>query len=235
MTPLARKIAYSLLTLLVVIPCRAQRGDDPLNDIETDQIRDAAQSPDERLKLYVDFAKARLDAVEQSRTDPNVKDHAKAIHDHLQDFLTLYDELNKNVDNFADRNEDLRKALKIVIDGDTDFQVKLRHLEDAPAATTLDKTQYEFLLSTALHAVDDGAQDHRQLLAEQEEAAKHKKSQKTQTTQTSLIKIRLLWLCNWHNLNLLSDSPFLLTSPYPCFERLLQCLCKIERFRGIPY
>lgn len=179
MKPRFRKVAYSLLAFLVVIPCRAQqRGDDPLTDTEIDQIRDAAQSPDERLKLYEDFAKARLDAVEQSRTDPQVKDHAKAIHDHLQDFLSLYDELNKNVDNFADRKEDLRKALKIVIDGDTDFQVKLRHLEEASAATAGDKTQYEFLLTTALHAVDDGAQDHRQLLAEQEEAAKHKKKSK---------------------------------------------------------
>jgi hypothetical protein len=178
MSMMRRKLLYFSFSLLLVTTGWAQRQEDTLSPQEVDQVRDAALSAEERLKLYVNFARARLDALEQSRTDQSVKDHAKAIHDHLQDFLAVYDELDENVDTYADRKDDMRKALKTVIDGDTEFQAKLRGIEDSTTATPRDKTEYEFLLTSALHAVDDGAQDHRQLLAEQEEAAKHKKKPK---------------------------------------------------------
>jgi hypothetical protein len=35
--------------------------------------------------------------------------------------------------------------------------------------------QYEFVLTNALETVNTSAEDHRKLLAEQQEAAKHKK------------------------------------------------------------
>jgi hypothetical protein len=46
-----------------------------------------------------------------------------------------------------------------------------------------DKGKYDFLLGTALEAVDDGAKDHRDLLAEQEETFKHKKKDKDQKSE----------------------------------------------------
>jgi ABC-type transporter Mla subunit MlaD len=155
--------------------CWAQHHhDDVLNPDEIDQIRDAAQTPDDRLKLYIQFARARLDALDKSRTDPAVKDHAQEIHDRLSDFVDIYDELDENVDTYADRKDDLRKPLKAVIDADTEFQTLLRALQSSLTGAQ-NQEVYQFFLTTALNAVDDGARDHRQLLAEQEEAAKHRK------------------------------------------------------------
>jgi chromosome segregation ATPase len=176
MTVLSRRLVYCLFCLLLAGTGWAQEHrTDVLTPDEVDQIRDAAQEPGDRLKLYIQFARARLDAAEKSRTDPQVKDHWQAIHDHLHDFLDIYDELDENVDTYADRQDDLRKPLKSVIEADTEFQSRLRALEAPPNATPQEKAEYQFVLSTALSAVDDGAEDHRQLLAEQEEAAKHKK------------------------------------------------------------
>src|SRR3977135_1280050 len=90
---------------------------DPLTSTEIDQLRDTAQEPDQRLKLYIKFARARLASLEQVRSDPKVTDRGQETHDRLQDFLDLYDELNNNVDTFADRRESLRNAMKIVIEG----------------------------------------------------------------------------------------------------------------------
>ena len=56
----------------------------------------------------------------------------------------------------------------------TEFQAKLRALKNSADASK-DEAKYDFLLSNVLDAVDGGVQDHRQLLNEQEEAAKHKK------------------------------------------------------------
>jgi len=177
-----RRVGVSLagfaLALLLLSPLQAQRKRDALTAPEIDQLRDTAMEPDLRLKLYVTFARARLASLEQARSDPKTTDRGLITHDWLQDFLDVYDELNENVDTYVDRKSDLRKVLKTVIEADTEFQAKLRALRDAASTAKEEAKQYEFLLSNALETVDASAQDHRQLLTEQEEAFKHKKPAK---------------------------------------------------------
>jgi uncharacterized coiled-coil DUF342 family protein len=172
----SRRIFFHLLCgLLLAGTCWAQHHHgDALSPAEIDQLRDAAQTPHERLGLYIQFARARLDSLDKSRTNPEVKDHAQELHDRLSDFVGIYDELDENVDTYADRKDDLRKPLKAVIEADTEFQTRLRALQTSLSGAQ-DQEAYQFFLTTALNAVDDGARDHRQLLAEQEEAAKHRK------------------------------------------------------------
>jgi len=160
---------------LLLSPMRAEQKRDPLTPPEIDQLRDTAMDPDLRLKLYVAFTRARLVALEKARSDPKTADRGLATHDGLQDFLDVYDELNDNIDTYVGRKSDLRKVLKIVIDGDTEFQAKLRALRDDASARKEEMEHYEFLLTNALEALDNSVQDHRQLLSEQEEAAKQKK------------------------------------------------------------
>jgi len=151
-----------------------QHQREPLNQVEIDQLRDAAQEPAARIKLFLQFARARLASLEQLRADPKVTGRAQQTHDKLQEFLDIYDELNDNLDTFVERKADLRKPLKEVIEADNEFQAKLQALKSASDTSKADAAQYQFLLDNAVEAVDGGVQDHRQLLAEQE-AAKHKK------------------------------------------------------------
>jgi hypothetical protein len=169
------KLARLLFAMSLLTTVWAQRRNDPLNPLEQDQLRDAAQEPSERLKLYIQFARARLASLEQMRADPKVTDRAQQTHDRLQDFLDVYDELNDNIDTFVERKSDLRKPLKSVIEADTEFQARLRALKSSADANKNESKQYDFLLSNVLDTIDGGVQDHRQLLSEQEEAAKHKK------------------------------------------------------------
>jgi predicted nucleic acid-binding Zn-ribbon protein len=152
----------------------AQSRRDPLNQLEIDQLRDAAQEPVPRLELYVKFARERLDTVEKALTDPKVTNRGQEIHDRLGDFLDVYDELDDNVDTYADRKDDIRKGLSKVIEADTEFQAKLRALKDSATTSKDQAQQYGFVLQSAIDAVDDGVQDHRQLLSQQEIAAKRK-------------------------------------------------------------
>ena len=163
-------VACSLLSSLW-----AQRRRDPLNPVEQDQLRDAAQEPSERLKLYIEFSRTRLTSLEQMRADPKVTDRAQQTRDRLQDFLDVYDELNDNVDTFVQRKADLRKPLKTLIEADTEFQARLRALKSSADANKDEAKQYDFLLTSVLDTIDSSVQDHRQLLSEQEEAFKHKK------------------------------------------------------------
>jgi len=162
--------------LLLVLSAGAQvHRRDPLNPAEVDKIRDSAMEPTIRLKLYVDFARARLDKLQQARSDAKLsdKDKEEQTRAALEDFTGVYDELDVNVDTFADRGNDLRKALKPVIEADTEFEAKLRAFKSSLASSQAGK--YDFLIGSALEAVDAGAKDHRDLLAEQEETFKHKK------------------------------------------------------------
>ena len=153
----------------------AQRRDDPLTPAEIDQLRDTAVEPELRMKLYVQFARARLVSLEQMRADPKTADRARQTHTMLADFLAVYNELNDNLDNFVERRSDLRKALKWITEGDTEFQAKLRALKDDARATPKETEQYQFVLSDAIESLDSGAEDHRKLLAEEQEAWKHAK------------------------------------------------------------
>ena len=162
------------LSLLMLSPALAERKRDPLTSPEVDQLRETALEPELRLNLYIKFARVRLASLEQVRSDPKIKNRGVETHDRLQDFLDVYDELNENIDTYADRKSDLRKILKAIIEADTEFQAKLRALKDSANTAKDEAQQYEFLLSNALETLDTSAQDHRQLLSEQEEAAKHK-------------------------------------------------------------
>jgi hypothetical protein len=157
----------------------AQRRSDPLTPTEIDQLRDAAMEPEPRMKLYVAFARARLVKLEQLRSDPKVTDRAHQTHTMLQEFLTIYNELNDNLDNFEGRKADLRKALKVVIEGDTEFQAKLRAIKGDPRSPKEEANEYEFVLSSATETVDSAVDDHRKMLTEQEELWKHRKKEKS--------------------------------------------------------
>ena len=150
--PALRKAAESaLLWLLLLSAVGGQFREEPLNPKEVDQLRDAAQIPAQRMKLYVDFARARLLSLEQMRADPNVKDRAQQTHDKLENFLAVYDELNDNIDTFVERKEDLRKPLKMVIEADTEFQAKLRALESSRESSPSELERYRLsspMLST---------------------------------------------------------------------------------------
>src|SRR5580692_5405179 len=176
MTPLrARALTGLGLFLLMAAMAMAQRHRDPFTQPEIDQIRDASWEPEQRLSLYVKFARARLVALEQMRSDPKTKDRPQQTHDKLDDFLLIYDELNDNVETYVERKDDIRKPLKLIIDADVEFQAKLRGLKDAAGVPAQEAQQYEFVLTNLLDSVDTSSQDHKKLLAEQEEAAKQKK------------------------------------------------------------
>jgi chromosome segregation ATPase len=169
------KLGRFVLAILLLSTAWAQRRNDPLTQMEIDQLRDAAQEPSDRLKLYLDFARSRLASLEQIRADPKATDRAQQTHDRLQSFLDVYDEMNDNIETFVGRKSDLRKPLKTIIEADTEFQAKLRALKSSLDANKEEAKQYDFLLTNVLETVDGSLQDHRQLLNEQEEAAKHKK------------------------------------------------------------
>jgi hypothetical protein len=172
---------YSSLWLVVLTCSLFQHGaaqhHDPLNDKEIDQMREAADYPDKRLELMITFARARMASIEQLRADPKgAKDRPVQIHDLLQDFTTLLDEMDDNIDMYAAHKTDMRKGLKLLIEADSEWQIQLRTLKQKSPPEELD--QYSFVLTNASDAVKDTGDSARKELQDQNELAKNKKLNK---------------------------------------------------------
>jgi len=173
-------LLISALLLTLAAPLWAQLGGrDPLNPQEADQLREASLEPEKRLKLMVQFARARLTTMEQLRGDPKLAaGRGRQVHDLLEDFTKLMDELGDNIDDYADRQADLRKPLKEVIEADSEFQLKLRTIKQqgpGSGGAGNEASAYDFALQNAIDSVNSNLDDSRQLLQQQETAFKEAK------------------------------------------------------------
>ncbi len=153
---------------------------DPLNDKEIDQMRETADYPDKRLEVMVQFTRARMTGIEQLQANAKTaKDRPMQIHDLLEDFTALLDEIEDNIDMYSSHKADMRKGLTLLIEADSEWQLKLRRLKEQSPPEELD--QYSFVLTNATEAANDMADDARKELQEQNQLAKDKKLTKVYT------------------------------------------------------
>jgi hypothetical protein len=168
---------WVLLASMAASPLLAQTRDrDPLTDAEVDQMREAADYPNKRLELMIRFAKERIANIELLSADPPTAPRPKQIHDLLQDFLTLLDETDDNIDMYGSHHSDMRKGLKLLIEADSEWQLKLRRLKEQSPPEEL--AQYSFVLANVIDAVGDSAKSARETLQEQNQLAQEKKLNK---------------------------------------------------------
>jgi regulator of replication initiation timing len=151
---------------------------DPLTETESDSIRELSQDPDKRIKLMLKYTQARLATIEQLEGDARLAaGRGKQIHDLLEDFTTLIDELDDNIDEYVDKKSDIRKGLKEVVETNTSFQLKLRTLKEQKVSSK-EFADYNFVLQNATEAVNSSLDNARQALQELEVALKEEKKKK---------------------------------------------------------
>jgi hypothetical protein len=163
-------IQIAAVLVMLVLPCVAIPRRDPLNPKEVDELRESNQDPPKRLKLYVEFARTRMSAVEQLRSDPRLAvRRGQKTHDLIQDFVTIIDEMDDNVDMYADHKVDLRKPLKEVVQADSEFQTKLQAIKSslADAAFSNESRDYQFVVDDAIEAVNTSLYNGKKLLEDQ--------------------------------------------------------------------
>lgn len=171
----------SLCLLLLVCAAAAQhKNRDPLTDKEVDQMRETADYPNKRIELMIGFARERLNSIDRLRADPKAAaSRPRQIHDLLEDFLTLLDEIDDNIDMYSSHKADMRKGLKLLIEADSEWQLQLRQLKQQ--SPPLELEQYAFALTDASEALNASADDARETLQEQNELAKENKLNKDWT------------------------------------------------------
>ncbi len=80
----------------LALPAAAQLGRDPLTSQEVDALRESRQDPDVRLKLFVQYARARMDAIDHMHADPpQTGDRGPRIHNLLMDLGKIVEETDR--------------------------------------------------------------------------------------------------------------------------------------------
>ncbi len=176
-------LVYLAILVCSLAPYGTAQHRDPLNDKEIDAMREVADEPNKRLELMVGFARARMASITQLQADTkSAKDRPMQIHDLLQDFTSLLDEIDDNVDMYGSHKTDMRKGLKLVIEADSEWELQLRKLKQQSPPEEVE--QYSFVLSNASDAAKDSADSARKALQEQNELAKDKKLNKVYSERT---------------------------------------------------
>ncbi len=157
--------------LIFSAPLSAQRRD-PLTDKESDELRELAQEPLKRLKLLIKFATERLDNVERMRVEPKVADRGKKIHDALEDFRQIVDELDDNIDDYSQKQSDIRKVLNEVVSAETNFDMRLKDFkETGESPKHMDEYKlYSYALEDAIESINLSLSDAKKTLDEQNAA-----------------------------------------------------------------
>jgi hypothetical protein len=166
-----------LLLLLLPVSLRAQRQQqDILTEKQVDDLRDAAQDPEARIKLYVGYIDDRATEIRKLNTDPSANNKAAQLHNLYGQFTQLSDELGDNMDDFDQQHGDMRKVLKLVMDKTTEWTAAL----NAPK----DEEEYDFVRKSALNSCQDVHDDAAQILDEQTKYfAEQKKEAKEQAKE----------------------------------------------------
>ncbi len=165
-----------LLALLLLVSVTYARKRDPLTDAEADKLRDVRMEPYQRIKLYISFTEARLDKIDSIRSDPKESSGRPAkIHDLLEDFSALIDEINDNIDMYQSEQLDqeqfkqYRKGLKELTSAEDRFGARLRSLEHDISVDPQVKTEsreYVFVLRDAQDAVKSSLETVKEYAAE---------------------------------------------------------------------
>ena len=139
--------------LLLAAPIFGQAKHDFLTSDETEQIREA-QEPNQRLFLYANFAKERLDLVKNllGKEKPG---RSILIHDALEDYQKIIDALDNVVDDALQRKKDITKGLEYVAKVEKEMLPVLQKLKDDPPK---DASRYEFILRDAVDTTADSLQ-----------------------------------------------------------------------------
>ena len=146
-----------LVCALLAAPLAAQQQRDFLTVDEGDQIREA-QDPNERLTLYIHFARQRLSQVDHwlAKEKPG---RSILIHDALDDYSNIIDAIDTVADDALQRHVDIKLGLTAVATAESEMLLGLQKIQDSQPKNM---SRYDFVLRQSIDGTNDGLDLARQ-------------------------------------------------------------------------
>lgn len=154
-----RRICFALILFVLHPPLYAAQGGDALSAAEVEQLRDTAYFPRDRVLVFVKFLNQRSDAIHDLFANPRHPGREQDTHDLLEQFTSIANELDDNLDDYSARHSDIRKSLPKLLEATDRWASTLKSPPDNEA--------YNVSRKLALDAISDLHDDATELIASQ--------------------------------------------------------------------
>ena len=158
-----------ILLICAAVPLVAQQRDFLTAD-EVDQLRETAQDPNARLKMYVVFAQQRLDRIQQA-IDKEKAGRSVLIHDLLEDYTKIIEAIDTVADDALQRKSAIDEGMGAVAAAEKEMAAKLKKIEES---NPKDMQRYAFALKNAIDTTEDSAELSAEDLGKRSESVQAK-------------------------------------------------------------
>jgi len=145
-----QRLILAACALLVFVPATltlAQDDDSSMSQKEIESLRDAAYIPNDRVMAFVKILNTREQEITDLLSKPRRPGFNQDMHDLLDQFASIADEFNDNLDEYQSKHRDIRKSLPKLISSIERWSTTLR----APA----DDQSYNVVRKMALDSLKD--------------------------------------------------------------------------------
>lgn len=148
-----------LIILLAIAPLWAQQRDSALSEGEVEQLREAAYAPNDRIGVFIKFLDTRSRTISDLVAKPRRPGREEDLHDLFEQFNSIADELNDNLDDYGPRHRDIRKQLPKLLEATDRWSTALRSASESET--------YDLARKLALESVRDIRQECTRLIDDQ--------------------------------------------------------------------
>lgn len=153
------RVFLTAFVLLFTPILHAQKHEPALSETEVETLRETAYVASDRVLAFVKFLDERSSSIQQLATKPRRPGREEDIHDLCEQFTSIADELDDNLDDYGPRHRDIRKSLPKLLAATDRWATALK--------TPADNEAYNVSRKLALEAVRDLRESSTKLIEEQ--------------------------------------------------------------------
>ncbi len=137
----------------------AQERQNALSDGEVEKLRDTAYFPPERILAFVGFLNQRTAEIDKLSTGKRKPGREEDIHDQMEQFTSIADDLDDNLEDYGTRHKDVRKVLPKLVAALERWNTAIK--------SPPDHADYNVSRKLALETLDDLRQTATRLVEDQ--------------------------------------------------------------------
>jgi hypothetical protein len=144
---------------LAGVVAHAQLRESALSDGEVEKLRDTAYYPPQRVEAFIGFLNQRTEDIVKLSTGKRKPGREEDIHERIEQWTSIAEDLDDNLDDYGTRHKDVRKMLPKLLAAAERWNTALRTPPENP--------EYSEARKLALESLDDIRESAKKLVEEQ--------------------------------------------------------------------